>query len=351
MSRAPTLLKLVAVNLALLCLGLVGIEFVMGDWFTSYVPPNSAIVDRDYVYDQALYDPPGRISYQRDKYGLRGVHELLPAVDIVTVGGSTTDQRYITEGETWQDVMRAAGEIRIANAGVDGMTSNGHLIAVAEWLHEIPGLAPKYFLHLVGVNDASVARADRGNYDVSGTASSWLRMLATRSALAKAFRRLRGPDTVTQGIGHLRIDANGDAPFVEVADDGDEARKYIQATYRPNLQRLIEMHRQRGEIAILVSQPANPQLVKWTSAGTLVSAQISSQGQWASRLRHINAATQRVCADYPETCRFIDLAGQVRFSPGDFYDRAHHTPAGARKIGLFLASALRAGEFGAGRRK
>lgn len=339
-----------AINLILLLLGLLGIELVMGDWFTPYVPPNSAVVDRHYTYDQALYDPPGRIAYLRDKYGLRGVHEPLPTIDIVAVGGSTTDQRYITEGETWQDVMRAAGNFRVANAGIDGMTSSGHLIAIEEWLHRIPALAPRAYLHFIGVNDASVSRADRANYDGSGATGSWLRKLANRSAFAKALRRLRSPEAATLNIGHLRIEADGEGPFVKVADDGDASEQYVRETYGPNLRRLIEMHRRRGETTILVSQPANPQLVRWNDEGTFVSTQISGQGKWALRLRAINAATQVVCQAYPDHCRFIDLAGQVRFMPGDFYDRAHCTPAGARRIGLFLASALSVGGPGIGRR-
>lgn len=313
----------------------------MGDWFSPYTPPAAAVVDLRYVFRQTLYDPPSEITYMRDRFGLRGVHEPLPEIELVTVGGSTTDQRYITEGQTWQDVMRSAGGIRVANAGVDGMTSSGHVVAVKEWLHSIPGLVPKYYLHFIGINDAAALRLHRANFDVSGDQSALLRRLAARSALAKAVLYMRAIGASPREVAHSRIDVMSDAPFVKSVDDQGETRKYVDGTYRLNLRRLIELHRGRGETVLLVSQAANPQLVRWTDEGTFVSAQIANRAAWAQSLRLINVATREVCADEAEICRFIDLAEKIRFAPGDFYDAAHASPAGARKIGLFLASEIR----------
>lgn len=39
------------------------------------------------------------------RYGFRGSYPSPGAIDMVTVGGSTTDQRFVTEGKTWQDVL------------------------------------------------------------------------------------------------------------------------------------------------------------------------------------------------------------------------------------------------------
>jgi hypothetical protein len=100
----------------------IGVELAFGNWFTPYVIPQHVIVNRTYVYRQELYQPAGKIVYSRDRFGLRGVHEPLPKVELVTVGGSTTDQRYIGEGETWQDALRSRSGIAVANAGNDGMT-------------------------------------------------------------------------------------------------------------------------------------------------------------------------------------------------------------------------------------
>ena len=66
--------------------------------------------DHPYPYDKAY------IYYSRDQWGLRGESFKNPSdVKMLTVGGSTTDQRYITEGETWQDVMATT----LKDSGID----------------------------------------------------------------------------------------------------------------------------------------------------------------------------------------------------------------------------------------
>ena len=44
-------------------------------------------------------------------------------------------------------------------------------------------------------------------------------------------------------------------------------------------------------------------------------------------LRSINAATLELCRERLVTC--LDLAGEVAFKDGDFYDYEHNTPRGA----------------------
>jgi hypothetical protein len=82
--------------------------------------------------------------------------EPLNQVQVLTVVGSTTDQRYVGEGRTWQDVWREAGNVVFANVSVEGMASFGHNVAVTDWLHKIPGFKAKYHLRYVGATDASL---------------------------------------------------------------------------------------------------------------------------------------------------------------------------------------------------
>jgi hypothetical protein len=145
--RVWGLTVLAAVNIVLLAALVVGLELVFGSWLQPYVPPRSAIVGRTNTYSQNLYSPPSVVTYARDTYGLRSVRGPLENVKFVSVGGSTTDQRFITEGATWHDVASALTGFQIANAGIDGMTSAGHVMAVQQWLHKIPKLRAFYYLH------------------------------------------------------------------------------------------------------------------------------------------------------------------------------------------------------------
>ena len=120
--------KIVSVNVVLLLIGLVGLELLFGNWFQ----PNrmsrlNLIRDAWLQYKVgSLYPTESQtITYVRDRHGLRGERSADGHVDILTIGGSATDQRYITEGQTWQDVLRSeflknGTDLSIVNAGVDG---------------------------------------------------------------------------------------------------------------------------------------------------------------------------------------------------------------------------------------
>jgi hypothetical protein len=71
--------------------------------------------------------------------------------------------------------------------------------------------------------------------------------------------------------------------MVKATADIPKIQDYIAKHYKPNLRELINLHRSRGENVIMVSQPANPALVKWQQPDTYVAAWKTSLGQWAMR--------------------------------------------------------------------
>ncbi len=58
----------------------------------------------------------------------------------------------------------------------------------------------------------------------------------------------------------------------------------------------------------------------------------------ARLLDEFNAVTLAVCSELNLSC--FDLAHDVAFAPGDFYDHVHNSPAGAEKIGRWLSDRL-----------
>jgi hypothetical protein len=285
-----------------------------------------------------LYDPPGEVVYIRGRCGLRGVHEPLDGIHVVTVGGSTTDQRFITEGQTWQDVIRQQSGMAVANAGVDGMSSMGHIVAVTEWLHKLPRFRPRFYLHYIGINDALLSPVPLVG-DRSGL-SSWTRRLRSRSVIAHSLSQwwdyVRGPVLVMHG--QVRAADWSKFELTEAMVDRSKVRAYINDVFKPNLHVLLELHRQNHERAIIVSQPLHP----WAAVyrGDTVLIRVPSVATVAVALPMINRASEQVCHEQSDICRFVDLAQQLPFEPVDFYDEVHATPTGARKIGRFLAREL-----------
>jgi len=54
----------------------------------------------------------------------------------------------------------------------------------------------------------------------------------------------------------------------------------------------------------------------------------------------MNAATEQVCRERSYACSFIDVAGKLPVETSDFYDLAHTTPSGSRKLGRFISRQL-----------
>ena len=98
---------------------------------------------RNFVFEYDLDDLypsiPNKVLYIRNEYGLRDNCDHPSEIAILTIGGSTTDQRYVEFSSTFQTVLqkRLTQEIGyfgcITNAGVDGHSTWGHLFAFKNW--------------------------------------------------------------------------------------------------------------------------------------------------------------------------------------------------------------------------
>ena len=255
--------KVVAINLAVALVGIIVLELAFGHWFAPYHPPSGSIFSRTFTLEQKVYEPHSIIVYRRDEYGLRGPEKDIEKIEVASVGGSTTDQILISEGDTWQDVIHALTGIRITNAGDEGISSTGHLVAVTEWLHRIPNFRPRFYLHYIGLNDAAFAFA----WSLPNAKALIETQIADQENRRALHRFIRGRSALVQGFIALQSWLGGPpkvftASLVQRASNGPELRaevderpikEYLRRIYEPNLRQLIEEHHKRGEQAIFVS--------------------------------------------------------------------------------------------------
>tara|TARA_A100001388_G_scaffold277651_1_gene270240 strand:+ start:3248 stop:4333 length:1086 start_codon:yes stop_codon:yes gene_type:complete len=90
------------------------------------------------IYDaSSIYDKKESylITYERDENCYRSKEKNNNKKIVLTIGGSTTDQRFINEGETFQDLLDIyfEGKYDFINGGVDGQSSIGHLFSIQNW--------------------------------------------------------------------------------------------------------------------------------------------------------------------------------------------------------------------------
>lgn len=336
-------LAVLAVNLVLLLILAAAAELLFGTWFSKDpldqlgLPRNLATT----IQAGSLYDGGGDFAYRRDRWGLRGEGVDPARISVLTVGGSTTNQLYLPEDMTWQAVMQrelaALGhKVVVGNAGIDGQSTIGHVRAMEDWFPHVPGLKPKFVVFYVGINDV---HADGGAVDALQHASKvkWFRQ---HSALWQAGTKIAGMFTARRArLNHQRVDFAAaqwtDRP--EQPDWRPEGHRSLEA-YQDRLRRLARNAHAMGAVPVFVTQTrADFKVVDGKVLGMVEEDGLNGLDHHR-RLAAFNQATRDVCADEGLLC--LDLAREVTFEPGDFYDYLHNTPQGAARIGRWLATKL-----------
>lgn len=339
------MIRVLGINAAILLVGLALAELIFGSWLfgpswgTMNIPR-----DIQRVFDvSALYGGPKDAVYSRDRWGLRGAYADLGAIDVLTIGGSTTDQRFIGDGQTWQDYLaRELGGKVVVNAGIDGQSTLGHLWAFDRWLSQIPGLKPRYVLAYIGVNDAHLDGQQQ--WDDMASPSFWRRVeryVANHSALVQVVTTIRG--TLKARKAHV---VHGGAevargPWIAgtPTDPDKAADPALLAAYERRVEALIARIRATGAEAVIVTQSRSDYRV--TEGGEPLGRGKPPDsvdfGSWAMQTA-FNRRAMAACGRAGAVC--LDLGGGLTFEDGDFYDWVHTTPVGNRRIAAWLGSRL-----------
>lgn len=352
MTALRRVLGVAAINLGLIVLLLVPVELVMGSWV--FGPKFGALnVPRDVTrhFDATgLYPGGGPIRYVRDSYGLRGDYGRPADVDLLVIGGSTANEIYVDEGKTWSSVLAgglgAAGlDLKVANGAVDGQSTVGHLKAFEVWFPMIPGLRPRYVLAYVGINDialeASAPADDMRNPTLAVRARNFL---ANHSAIYGMVRTIRGhlrarDAQLLHGSGvsfrHEWVEAVPQ-PDVEAARPAFAARL---AAYEERIEALSVRIREFGATPIFVTQVRYEYQVRNGRVFGVLDRRGAFNLEAYVAMTLFNRSLLAACRRVGAIC--VDLASELEFENGDFYDNLHTTPAGSRRIGDYLAAKLR----------
>lgn len=353
MEKLRHVAKLLSVNTVIFLFSLVILEALFGNW------SNDDQIDRlnilrsstiNYDLDNLYASSAASITYTRDEHGLRGYFDHPSEIEILTVGGSTTDQRYIDDAETWQAVLQQAFEpdgktVIVANAGVDGQSTFGHVKNFDWWFPHIPGLKPKAIIFYVGLNDFY---KDTGyGYDaLVKTTKSIGSTLSEKSAVYGLVRTIYGvyQAEIRQNIGHRSINLSQQTWVQDgLLESYDALMKFRLAEYSERLEFLITKTKELGSIPILVTQPSYRYREK---DGVLLGTEeyMSYEGlqingvDYRHMMRKLDQVTCDVASDMNALC--IDLGKEFIWQQQDFYDYAHMTPSGARKVGEYLHEEL-----------
>jgi hypothetical protein len=365
MTKLFYLAKVVAINLLFIAVGLIGIELFFGSWFSSTHALYQFTKPRNMhrVQDNPLGNEPTHIRYTRDANGFRGLRGAVSEIDIITVGGSTTDQRYLDDNATYQAVLQdlfqqSGRKLSIANAGIDGQSTVGHIHNFSSWFNQVRGLKARYILYYIGINDIlRVSMDDAPDILAANTwRLDWQLYIREKSVFYQIYliaKRHFEPNPFVHGV----------TPYVvDVADATAKGiiREYLTGPMRDTLaglgtrvQELDRLTRQFGAKSIFVTQRS----ARWTRIGDkVVGIPKYLQGKAnefeANVLGEVNGVDiyhverlvadeiMKKCIELNAIC--IDLMTEITFKlPGDFYDHIHTTTSGSKVIGEYLFQKLR----------
>jgi hypothetical protein len=350
--------KIIISNIAVLMAGLLVIEIIWHFFYASDIRFSvNVLADTHYNYDvTSLYKSDGVISYKRDKNGFRGKYSNVKDIDIIIVGGSTTDQRYIDDKEEWCHILEknlnSQGlDVIIVNAGVDGQSSFGHIKNFDMWFPKMETLQPNYIMFYVGVNDF-YKDASYPFDDLAATQISKLKRIIKGfkgSFTYYVFRLTKGVIlTEAYGAGHTTPDFQAmkttSTPLLKETEYQPLMKTRLDA-YFNRLVILANKTKELGAIPVFITQR---RINHWKENDQVIGfSQESSYGvtkyngvdmHYMEKL--LNDTTMSMCKKRSDSI-CIDLAADVEFNHEDFYDFAHNTPSGTAKIGSYLAGKIK----------
>ncbi len=341
---------------------LLVIEIIFGNWFLkNNINRLHIIKDKELIIDIGEYYEfkTNYIKYKRDSYGLRGSYPNINSINILTVGGSTTDQRLISEGHTYQDILQKKFKsinknVYIANAGIDGQSTYGHIKNFELWFPLIPNLNPDYFLFFIGINDFYIDNEldyDELNIETKNLniIDSLLFYYRRDSALHYFFNTINGILISNNfNLGHQKLpkDTFNNINWTkESIQNNYEFLNESLKSYRLRLNELIEKVEELGSKIIFVSQSEKrkyffkDKIIYGNSEKVRVNNfYINGVDYYNMSRLYINVIKE---ISEEKNIIFYDLDKELKFDiKNDFYDNAHFNHLGAEKIGDYLFTKL-----------
>lgn len=362
-----SLLKKWAVNIALIAVGCLVAAICIEIFLRFYNPfPFRVRLEKIVLLTNTRFNTENHsikkldrnIVHTKNSLGFRGdppPEDFQKYLTIVTVGGSTTECFYLSDGKTWTDrlgnlLQQDFNYVWINNAGLDGHSTFGHIQLVTEYILR---LRPKCVLFMVGVNDISredlsdhdqnlsgldVIHRRTGLGDQAAAHSEFVSLMVNLSRYFQGYRR---------GLVHREIIPE-DLEQIASVDAAMENktrnlhRDQYLGPYARRLRQLIRISREHGIAPVLITQPAlHGDAVDPATNVDLANIKISGNHRgkllW-DILELYNEVTRQVGNE--NHIPVIDLARKMPKDSFYYYDYFHFTNAGSEKVAEIICQEL-----------
>jgi lysophospholipase L1-like esterase len=296
---------------------------------------------------------PPATHHTKNALGFRGEappKEWQDYLTIITIGGSTTECFYLSDGRTWPDLLghnlsREFDRVWVNNAGLDGATTYRHLILLQDYVVK---LRPKVALFLVGINDVgagNLAAAEKNRGD--SVRSRWRALLYRSEVYALGQNLYRYAIAQSRGLHHTEVDLRKAGTLASLPDGaGDRMlRDYARDSlpfFADRLAKLIQVCRESGIEPVVITQPTlyGPGIDPVTGVD-LAAIKLGDNLNGGLMFRAVNLyndATRQVAAKHGVL--LIDLARELPRNSAYYYDYLHYTESGAQEVAGIISSQL-----------
>jgi hypothetical protein len=293
-----------------------------------------------------------KINYSRNALGFRGpmpADSIQKLNSIITVGGSTTECRFLSDSTTWpfllgEQLKDSIPNIWVNNAGIDGHSTFGHLLLIKEYISK---LKPKYVLLLSGVND--VEAEEPAVFDMMN--ENKLQYSSAKAFIKSLFNKTEIGTTIFQlynirvaykkGLVHKEVD------FKQLRDT-TYSLTYIQeiiakqknylSGYQKRLQEIINICESNSIRPILLTQPSLYGAFTDSTTGIKMDLKFHESNPGKNNLlqEQVLEEYNNVIRSFSNQATVVDLAKLMPKNTVYYYDFIHFNKAGAAKVAILI---------------
>ena len=350
-------MKKLSIYFTVLFLILFLFELLNGFWFKSQLEKN--LLNLNILYDIDIQINPNdyyhnnhNISYSRDSFGLRTNCQNINDINLVSIGGSTTEQKYIDFEDTFSYILQEKlsknkeGNFCIANAGVDGHNSLGHINSLKNWFPLIPSFSPRYYILNIGINDASNIRVSSENLTKDDSFFSNIKFNIVSNSYLYSFmekvRNIIGISLDLHGVTTHQKNIFTDFEYTAVSNSIEFQDDTIKNSeiFGENLNEIIKIIKSRAGTPICITQEAlfirDDKAIK--RAFPYKNTYLNGFDLELS-LDLINKQIHTICTN--ENLIIISIEDGY-FDESDFYDFVHHNSKGSAKLADLIYNNIKA---------
>ena len=341
MSSATKTIKVLSTNLIFCILIYLLFEIFTGNFISnqklkcSYIKCNA-----DYNHKITLYSKEKiSVNYKKDKYGFRGRRKTISEIDIIAIGGSTTDERYLNEEDTWVEQLEKQFvqdqiPIDIVNAAIDGQSTVGHIWNFDNWFNKIENLQTKYFIFYIGLNEVKTTRRKDFKYDKKFTLINKIKYFIEFNGgityKLYEFFYLKKNLIDEFNIGH---NPTREAIYFKIKKKTKLDQKLISDIYS-RLNELYILSKKFNSTPIFITQRS----LKWKKVGNQIFS-LSEVSNIYDIEKQKSDLIMKFCLDKRMKC--INGFELFKLNEKDIYDLVHLNPKGSKKISAVLYENLK----------